>query len=79
MRWNPYERYPGVSLFASMGRAPRRFRRQPDPADGEAFLAVAPTVPVRTVAVPYPLADANSALNSLRAGILTGAAVLTMG
>jgi alcohol dehydrogenase, propanol-preferring len=47
-------------------------------ADGEAFLAIAPTVPVRTVAVPYPLEDANSALNSLRAGILTGAAVLTM-
>jgi propanol-preferring alcohol dehydrogenase len=48
-------------------------------ADGEAFLALAPTVPIRTVAVPYPLADANSALNSLRAGTLTGAAVLTMG
>lgn len=47
-------------------------------ADGEAFLAIAPTVPVRTVAVPYPLADANGALNSLRAGLLTGAAVLTM-
>lgn len=26
-------------------------------ADGEAFLAIAPTVPVRTVAVPYPLAE----------------------
>lgn len=48
-------------------------------ADGEAFLALAPTVPIRTVAVPYPLADANSALNSLRGGTLTGAAVLTMG
>ncbi|MBI3530823.1 MAG: zinc-dependent alcohol dehydrogenase family protein [Betaproteobacteria bacterium] len=46
-------------------------------ADGEAFLAIAPTVPVRTTAVPYPLAEANSALNSLRAGTLTGAAVLT--
>ena len=48
-------------------------------AAGEAFLAIAPTVPVRTVAVPYPLEAANNALNSLRAGILTGAAVLTMG
>jgi len=47
-------------------------------ADGDAFMAVAPTVPVRTVAVPYPLEEANSALNSLRAGTLTGAAVLTM-
>jgi hypothetical protein len=33
---------------------------------------------VRVAAVPYPLAAANSALNSLRAGKLTGAAVLTM-
>jgi propanol-preferring alcohol dehydrogenase len=47
-------------------------------ADGEAFLALAPTVPVRTVAVTYALEDANSALDSLRAGLLTGAAVLTM-
>lgn len=47
-------------------------------ADGEAFLALAPTVPVRITAVPYPLADANGALGSLRAGTLTGAAVLTM-
>jgi propanol-preferring alcohol dehydrogenase len=47
-------------------------------ADGEAFLALAPTVPVRTVAVPYPLEDANSALGALRAGLLTGAAVLTL-
>jgi propanol-preferring alcohol dehydrogenase len=47
-------------------------------ADGDAFLALAPTVPVRTVAVPYPLEDANSALDALRAGRLTGAAVLTM-
>lgn len=47
-------------------------------ADGEAFLAIAPTVPVRITAVPYPLADANGALDSLRAGTLTGAAVLTM-
>ncbi|HEV8647080.1 MAG TPA: zinc-dependent alcohol dehydrogenase family protein [Burkholderiales bacterium] len=47
-------------------------------ADGEAFLAIAPTVPVRTVAVLYSLADANSALDSVRAGDLTGAAVLTM-
>jgi propanol-preferring alcohol dehydrogenase len=47
-------------------------------ADGDAFLAIAPTVPVRITAVPYPLADANGALDSLRAGTLTGAAVLTM-
>ena len=48
-------------------------------ADGEAFLALAPSVPVRSVTVQYPLAHANSALKSLRAGTLSGAAVLTMG
>ena len=48
-------------------------------ADGEAFLALAPAVPVRSVTVQYPLAHANSALKSLRAGTLSGAAVLTMG
>jgi propanol-preferring alcohol dehydrogenase len=47
-------------------------------ADGEAFLALAQRVPVRITAAPYPLAAANSALASLRAGTLTGAAVLTM-
>ncbi|HXF18213.1 MAG TPA: zinc-dependent alcohol dehydrogenase family protein [Burkholderiales bacterium] len=47
-------------------------------ADGEAFLALAPSVPVRSVTVQYPLAHANSALKSLRAGTLSGAAVLTM-
>ena len=47
-------------------------------ADGEAFLALAPLVPVRITAVPYALADANCALDSLRTGTLTGAAVLTM-
>ncbi|HZP48651.1 MAG TPA: zinc-dependent alcohol dehydrogenase family protein [Vicinamibacterales bacterium] len=41
------------------------------------FLALAPTVPVRTHVRPYPLADANRALDDLRAGRVTGAAVLT--
>jgi propanol-preferring alcohol dehydrogenase len=45
-------------------------------ADGEAFLALAPKVPVRTRPVPYPLEQANQALADLRAGRLTGAAVL---
>jgi propanol-preferring alcohol dehydrogenase len=45
-------------------------------ADGEAFLALAPRVPVRTEVVPYPLARANQALDDLRAGRLRGAAVL---
>jgi alcohol dehydrogenase, propanol-preferring len=46
-------------------------------ADGEAFLALAPRVPIHTVVIPYPLADANSALDALRSGTLSGAAVLT--
>lgn len=46
--------------------------------DGEEFLALAPQVPVQTRPVPYPLGDANKALDDLRAGRLQGAAVLTM-
>ena len=45
-------------------------------ADGEAFLALAPRVPVRVEAIPYPLARANEALADLRSGRLSGAAVL---
>jgi len=44
--------------------------------DGEAFLALAPRVPVRTRPVPYALEQANQALDDLRAGCVTGAAVL---
>ena len=44
--------------------------------DGEEFLALAPQIPVRTVTQAFPLAQANEALAALRAGRLTGAAVL---
>jgi propanol-preferring alcohol dehydrogenase len=44
--------------------------------DGDAFLALAPQVPVRTEVVPYPLARANEALAELRGGRVRGAAVL---
>jgi propanol-preferring alcohol dehydrogenase len=44
--------------------------------DGEAFLRVAPEVPVRSEVTVYPLARANEALDDLRSGRLTGAAVL---
>jgi propanol-preferring alcohol dehydrogenase len=44
--------------------------------DGEAFLSLAPHVPVRTEVVPYPLARAEEALGDLRAGRVRGAAVL---
>jgi len=44
--------------------------------DAEAFLALAPQVPVRTHTETFPLAAANDALDRLRAGKLEGAAVL---
>ena len=46
--------------------------------DGHAFLEVAPRVPVRTQVSPYALNDANRALEDLRHGRFTGAAVLVM-
>ncbi|HRO09910.1 zinc-dependent alcohol dehydrogenase family protein [Amaricoccus sp.] len=44
--------------------------------DAVDFLALAPTVPVRCAVETFPLAAANEALDRLRAGRLTGAAVL---
>lgn len=44
--------------------------------DAEEFLALAPKVPVKTTVETLPLAEANVALARLRAGELTGAAVL---
>src|SRR5512138_683315 len=48
-------------------------------ADGDAFLELAPRVPVRCEITPFPLADANEALDRLRSGRLEGAAVLLPG
>jgi propanol-preferring alcohol dehydrogenase len=48
-------------------------------ADGEAFLDIAPEVPVTTTTVPYGLEDANRALDDLRNGRFEGAAVLMIG
>ncbi len=45
-------------------------------ADGEAFLALARRIPVRTEVHTLPLEAANEALSSLRAGEVTGALVL---
>ena len=44
--------------------------------DGEEFLALAPRVPVRTAVTPFPLEDANEAIEQLRRGAVGGAAVL---
>ena len=46
--------------------------------DAEEFLTLAPRVPVKTRVTIYPLEQANKALADLRAGRLTGAAVLTV-
>jgi alcohol dehydrogenase, propanol-preferring len=45
-------------------------------ADGYEFLELAPQVPVETRVSTYALADANVALDDLRAGRFTGAAVI---
>jgi len=44
--------------------------------DGHEFLAVAPTVPVRTEVEQFALGEANEALDALRSGRLRGSAVL---
>ena len=64
----PYEDLWGERTLGSVANLTRR--------DGEEFLSLAPAVPVRTEVKVYPLAEANAALDDLRAGRLRGAAVL---
>jgi propanol-preferring alcohol dehydrogenase len=47
-------------------------------ADGDEFLALAPTIPVRTEVETFALEEANEALDRLRRGALRGAAVLVV-
>jgi propanol-preferring alcohol dehydrogenase len=47
--------------------------------DGEEFLPLARTVPVRTEIQTYPLGDANRALDDMRHGRVRGSAVLVIG
>lgn len=44
--------------------------------DGEAFLSLAPKIPIKTVVHSYPLVKVNEALDDLRQGKFTGAAVI---
>ena len=44
--------------------------------DGDELLALAPQVPIRTEVVPFPLEQANEALDLLRSGHIQGAAVI---
>ena len=48
-------------------------------ADGDALLAVAPKVPVRTEVRSYSLSQANAAIDDVREGRLEGAAVVDVG
>lgn len=64
----PYDILWGERTVRSVANLTRR--------DGEEFLALAPKVPVKTEVETFALADANEALNRLRAGQITGAAVL---
>ena len=66
-----YEILWGERVVRSVANLTRR--------DGEEFLALAPEVPVHTEVVPFPLEEANEALNALRAGEIQGAAVLVIG
>ena len=67
----PYRILWGERVVRSVANLTRR--------DAEEFLALAPKVPVRTETELFPLADANEALDRLRAGRLRGAAVLMPG
>jgi propanol-preferring alcohol dehydrogenase len=64
----PYARLWGERVLRSVANLTRR--------DGEEFLRLAPRVPVRTEVTTWPLTAANAALEALRSGRLTGAAVL---
>ena len=46
--------------------------------DGKEFLALAPRIPVKTTVTKYPLDRANEALADLRAGRITGSAVISL-
>jgi propanol-preferring alcohol dehydrogenase len=67
----PYSILWGERVLRSVANLTRR--------DGEEFLRLAPQVPVATEVHPYPLERANEALDDLRAGRFTGAAVLVPG
>ena len=66
----PYELLWGERVVRSVANLTRQ--------DGHEFLALAPTVPVRTEVETFPLERANEALERLRTGALRGAAVLVL-
>ena len=64
----PYAILWGERVVRSVANLTRR--------DGEEFFALARRVPLRTEVTVYPLGDTNRALDDLRAGRVTGAAVI---
>lgn len=64
----PYEIIWGERSIKSVANLTRR--------DGEEFLKIAPEVPVKTEVISYPLEKTNEALDDLRHGRFTGAAVI---
>jgi len=64
----PYELLWGERTIRSVANLTR--------VDGEQFLEIAPSVPVRSEVETFPLEEANEALDRLRRGALRGAAVL---
>jgi alcohol dehydrogenase, propanol-preferring len=64
----PYELLWGERTLRSVANLTRR--------DGKDFLELAPRIPVRTQVTTYPLEDTGKALDDLRSGALTGAAVV---
>ena len=66
----PYSILWGERRIQSVANLTRR--------DGEEFLALAPKIPIRTEVHSYPLEKANEALEDLRHGRFTGAAVITI-
>ena len=67
----PYELLWGQRTVCSVANLTRR--------DGMELLDLAPSVPVRTEVEVFALGDAEQALDRLRAGEISGAAVLTVG
>ncbi|MDZ4874887.1 MAG: putative alcohol dehydrogenase AdhA [Chroococcidiopsis cubana SAG 39.79] len=66
----PYEILWEERVLRSVANLTRR--------DGEEFLALAPRVPIRTEVQPFPLVQANEALDALRSGKINGAAVIVV-
>jgi propanol-preferring alcohol dehydrogenase len=64
----PYEIIWGERVVRSVANLTRN--------DALEFLQLAPKIPVRSHIVPMPLTEANLALDRLRRGEITGAAVL---